>query len=350
MLSGGRVVAVDRIGAALGRAPARSPRPTGAAPGSSASTATAACAGSSARARSSRSRSASASTGEHVAGSPRWAAASPASASRTGSPSPTARRDALRDGPLSRRSPAGGGRAALGGDPLRVFDVAKKTVTAFTVPDRASFVAVTARGQLFVATPEAIWAEDDRGDLRLRFEAAGMTIHGLAAAAERVWFADGRRARRDRGRPRARDRGRKGEPRRRAHGLALGRRLDAHRRRARALRRRGRGRARLGRDDRARLPPLLRDLPPRRRRGGHLPRHQRVVGEAPRQRSARACSSIAPCRRPAVPRWRPPIAKPSAPGSTTAAEEVDAGARGTDSTALLHRPFLLEEKRACTPS
>lgn len=93
-------------------------------------------------------------------------------------------------GPLAAFT-GGGGRAALGGDPLRVFDVAKKTVSAFTVPDRASFVAVTARGRLFVATPEAIWAEDDCGDLTLRFEAAGMTIHGLAAAAERVWFADG---------------------------------------------------------------------------------------------------------------------------------------------------------------
>jgi len=85
----------------------------------------------------------------------------------------------------------GGGRAALGGDPLRVFDVAKKSVSAFTVPDRASFVAVTPEGRLFVATPDAIWAEDERGDLTLRFEAAGMTIHGLAAAANRVWFADG---------------------------------------------------------------------------------------------------------------------------------------------------------------
>jgi mono/diheme cytochrome c family protein len=93
----------------------------------------------------------------------------------------------------------GGGRAALGGDPLRVFDVAGKHVSAFAVPDissaggpgRAAFVAMTPQGKLFVATPETIWAEDERGDLAVRFEARGMTIHGLAASADRVWFADG---------------------------------------------------------------------------------------------------------------------------------------------------------------
>lgn len=93
----------------------------------------------------------------------------------------------------------GGGRAALGGDPLRVFDVARKQVSAFAVPEasssagpgRAAFVAVTPAGKLFVATPEVIWGEDERGDLRVRFEAPGMTIHGLAAAGSRVWFAEG---------------------------------------------------------------------------------------------------------------------------------------------------------------
>ncbi len=93
----------------------------------------------------------------------------------------------------------GGGRAALGGDPLRVFDVAGKRVSAFAVPDasaaggpgRASFVAMTPQGKLFVATPDTIWGEDERGDLAIRFEARGMTIHGLAASADRVWFADG---------------------------------------------------------------------------------------------------------------------------------------------------------------
>jgi mono/diheme cytochrome c family protein len=93
----------------------------------------------------------------------------------------------------------GGGRAALGGDPLRVFEVAGKRVSAFAVPEvsaatgpgRAAFVAMTPQGKLFVATPETIWAEDEHGDLAVRFVARGMTIHGLAASADRVWFADG---------------------------------------------------------------------------------------------------------------------------------------------------------------
>src|SRR6185436_9613537 len=83
-------------------------------------------------------------------------------------------------GPLASLT-GGGGRAAFGGDPLRVFEVEGKRVSAFAVPDLspaggpgpASFVAVSAAGKLFVATPEVIWAEDDKGDLRVRFEAPG---------------------------------------------------------------------------------------------------------------------------------------------------------------------------------
>jgi hypothetical protein len=107
-------------------------------------------------------------------------------------------------GPLATFA-GGGGRAALGGAPLRVFDVARKRVSAFAVPEvswtsgtgsdgssaRVAFVAVTPAGRLFVATPETIWAEDDRGDLTRVFDARGMTLHGLVAAADRVWFADG---------------------------------------------------------------------------------------------------------------------------------------------------------------
>jgi hypothetical protein len=91
----------------------------------------------------------------------------------------------------------GGGRAVLGGDPLRVFDVASRNVSSFAVPELspaaggAAFAAVTPAGKLFVATADTVWGEDDHGDLRIRFEAKGMTLHGLVASAERVWFADG---------------------------------------------------------------------------------------------------------------------------------------------------------------
>ena len=101
-------------------------------------------------------------------------------------------------GPLASFT-GGGGRAVLSGDPLRLFEVEGKRVSAFAVPDlssaagpgRAAFVAVSSAGKLFVATPEVIWGEDERGDLRVRFEAPGMTIHGLAAAGDRIWFAEG---------------------------------------------------------------------------------------------------------------------------------------------------------------
>jgi len=90
----------------------------------------------------------------------------------------------------------GGGRAVLGGEPLRVFDVHAQTVAAFRSPklfpslSANPKVAVTAKGKVVVASTNAIWAEDDHGDLRLRFETRG-TSHGLTAAADRVWFADG---------------------------------------------------------------------------------------------------------------------------------------------------------------
>jgi cytochrome c5 len=93
-------------------------------------------------------------------------------------------------GPLASLG-GGGGRAALLGDPLRVFDAATKRVSTFDLPDRATFVTVTPEGKLFAATPDTIWSEDARGDLRLRFQAGGLRIHGLTAAAGRVWFADG---------------------------------------------------------------------------------------------------------------------------------------------------------------
>jgi mono/diheme cytochrome c family protein len=90
----------------------------------------------------------------------------------------------------------GGGRAVLGGDPLRVLDVVSKRVSAFAIPKgsrmaRPAFVTVTPRGKLFVATKAAIWSEDDRGDLALCFRSPDEAIHGLVASADRVWFADG---------------------------------------------------------------------------------------------------------------------------------------------------------------
>jgi hypothetical protein len=100
----------------------------------------------------------------------------------------------------------GGGRAAFespagtalskssGGDRLRVLDVASKGVSGYTAPTgRTAFVAMNTRGRLFVASTDAIWAEDLHGDLRLRFATSGSggALHGLVASGDRVWFADG---------------------------------------------------------------------------------------------------------------------------------------------------------------
>jgi mono/diheme cytochrome c family protein len=87
----------------------------------------------------------------------------------------------------------GGGHLALGGAPVRVVDAATRAVHAFAVPEgeRSPLVAVNAAGRVFVATPDAVYGEDARGDLRLRFESARGAVHGLAAAGARVWFADG---------------------------------------------------------------------------------------------------------------------------------------------------------------
>jgi hypothetical protein len=88
---------------------------------------------------------------------------------------------------------AGGGRIVIGGERLRVFDVTRRKVSSFVLPEAASSLsfAVAASGKVFVATAETIWAEDDRGNLQVVFDAAGATLHGLAAAGDRVWFADG---------------------------------------------------------------------------------------------------------------------------------------------------------------
>lgn len=85
----------------------------------------------------------------------------------------------------------GGGRAVFLGDPVRVFDPRGHAARAFSLPEPASLSAISDDGRLFAATPDAVYGEDDSGDLALRFEATGPTIHGLVAAGKRLWFADG---------------------------------------------------------------------------------------------------------------------------------------------------------------
>lgn len=86
---------------------------------------------------------------------------------------------------------SGGGHVALVGDPLRVFAPQGGVTRAFALPEPASLIAMSADGRLFAATRDAVYGEDDHGDLALRFEATDTAIHGLVAAGKRVWFADG---------------------------------------------------------------------------------------------------------------------------------------------------------------
>jgi hypothetical protein len=85
----------------------------------------------------------------------------------------------------------GGGRAAFLGDPVRAFDPRGHAARAFSLPEPASLAAMSDDGRLFAATRDAVYGEDDRGDLALRFEATDPGIHGLVAAGKRLWFADG---------------------------------------------------------------------------------------------------------------------------------------------------------------
>ncbi len=87
---------------------------------------------------------------------------------------------------------AGGGfhGALYGADEVRVFDAVKGASKRFAV-DGARWVAVDADGHVVVASSSAIWVEGKDGALELRYRANGDTLHGLAFARDRVWFADG---------------------------------------------------------------------------------------------------------------------------------------------------------------
>lgn len=94
-------------------------------------------------------------------------------------------------GPVDSLS-GGDGRVALSGAPgLRVFEPQRGTARAFTLPEPIAQATMGAGGRLFVAAREALYGEDERGDLALRFETGGTAIHGLAASGSRLWFADG---------------------------------------------------------------------------------------------------------------------------------------------------------------
>jgi Cytochrome C oxidase, cbb3-type, subunit III len=87
---------------------------------------------------------------------------------------------------------AGGGGAFAGvssGDVVRV-DPSSFATKSFALGG-AIATAVDEAGHLYAATPDAVYAENDKGELALRFKATLGAIHGLVASKGRVWFAEG---------------------------------------------------------------------------------------------------------------------------------------------------------------
>jgi hypothetical protein len=84
-----------------------------------------------------------------------------------------------------------GGTFAIGvaHDEVDVIDTKQKTVERYALPD-ATYAAVTTDGNMYAATPRAIYAAKN-GTLTLLYEADDATIHGLVASGTHVWFADG---------------------------------------------------------------------------------------------------------------------------------------------------------------
>ncbi len=87
---------------------------------------------------------------------------------------------------------AGGGGAFAGvteGAVVRV-DPATFATKSFALGDVVA-TAVDGAGHVYAATTDAVYAENDKGELTLRFRATLGPIHGLVASSGRVWFAEG---------------------------------------------------------------------------------------------------------------------------------------------------------------
>lgn len=88
---------------------------------------------------------------------------------------------------------AGGGGAFAGvsnGSVLRI-DPSSYATKSFSLGDSAIATAVDDAGKVYAATSEAVYAENEKGELALKFKATMGTIHGLVASKGRVWFAEG---------------------------------------------------------------------------------------------------------------------------------------------------------------
>jgi hypothetical protein len=84
----------------------------------------------------------------------------------------------------------GGWGAGVSRDTLTLFDALQLATRTYTLPG-VTRAALGADGRLYAATSRAVYASGPEGDLALVYDADGDTIHGLVAAGDRIWFADG---------------------------------------------------------------------------------------------------------------------------------------------------------------
>jgi mono/diheme cytochrome c family protein len=97
-----------------------------------------------------------------------------------------------RYGPVPWTSLAGGAGAGVGvvEDAVVVFDASTLAMHTYALPG-VKAAAIGADGRLYASTARAIYAATPSGDLALVYDAGHASIHGLVAAGQHVWFADG---------------------------------------------------------------------------------------------------------------------------------------------------------------
>ncbi len=92
--------------------------------------------------------------------------------------------------PITTLAAGGGVGAGVSNGAIVRVDPSSFATKSFALGD-AIATAVDDGGRLYAATPDAVYAENDKGELTLRFRATLGAIHGLVASKGRVWFAEG---------------------------------------------------------------------------------------------------------------------------------------------------------------
>lgn len=93
-------------------------------------------------------------------------------------------------GPFTNLAGGGGRAATADGSKVHVFTAAGEQVTSYVLPG-AEAVVFDEAGKLVVRTADALYKEDESGELILLYESEAGAMFGLAVSAGRVWFGDG---------------------------------------------------------------------------------------------------------------------------------------------------------------